>query len=724
MGQTITDESVTLQITKVTEGSRAYKLNLLPFIHTITLVNDKPVGSSEDVKKEFTKWKQHQIRLQVLDLCTKKIMGLCLEKCVEGESLGINVKVHKGEPYCPTLCVIEVDEDSPAHRASLQAFEDYVIGIEGVYIPNEDAFGYKLYEFKGKECVLFVFNKETNTIRKVAVVLNDDPENLMGVTFGTGLLYKIFESDEPIKFVFDDGEYRRILEKKKEENKNERKIQDEKSVADRRKDDSAKREEDTIKSTLNEMERVGDQNIGSDVGGVAMGEKKDCVLEKIESMKVADGVEQSENNGKMNEQKMEEQQRVDRVEQANMEKVEALRKLEQVRKAKEEREKESKRREEQKREEELNERKKKEEEYRKLEELRINEELERVKKEEIRRKEEDEQRRREEEQRRREEEQRREGEEQRRKEELEKVKREKTEELRKLDEQKRMEDLKRAERIKAEEVKRLGEQRRKEELEKEKKTKTEELRKLKKQKKREELKKAERINAEEERRLEEQKREDDLEREKNAKAEELRKLEERERIENVRQKKGQKQDENDMKKRSVENGHENGKSTKKKNNDEGKEELQVEDVVDGGASDKSNLKNDEMLEEPQELEPKRPHDIRDAFNPDSDFDDIDLEETQEYTIIKSNSSPHVSTHDDSVKERSISDPNNFDNVSDTVYDDGESLVYKDGSGFDLELKERLGDKGIEESNSNDVKSKKNCEENELDDLPKEFFVKK
>ncbi|ELA48335.1 hypothetical protein VCUG_00171 [Vavraia culicis subsp. floridensis] len=717
MGQTITDESVTLQITKVTEGSRAHKLNLLPFIHTITLVNDKPVGSSEDVKKEFTKWKQHQIRLQVLDLCTKKIMDLCLEKCVEGESLGINVKVHKGEPYCPTLCVIEVDEDSPAHRASLQAFEDYVIGIEGVYIPNEDAFGYKLYEFKGKECVLFVFNKETNTIRKVAVFLNNDPENLMGATFGTGLLYKIFESDEPIKFVFDDGEYRKILEKKKEENKKERKIQDEKSVADRKKDDSGKQEEDTIKSTLNEIEKVSGQNTGNDVGGVALGEKKDCVLEKIENMKVADGVEQSKDH-----EKMEKEQRVDGVEQANMEKSEALRKLEQVRKAKEEREKEIKRREEQKREEELNE-KKKEEKYRKLEEIRKKEEEQR-KKEEIRRREEELNEKKKEEEQRKKEEIRRREEEQRRKEELEKVKREKTEELRKLDEQKRMEGLRRAERIRAEEVKRLGEQQRKEELEKEKKTKTEELRKLKKQKKREEMKKAERINAEEQKRLEEQKREDDLEREKNAKAEELQKLEEREEIEDVRQKKGRKQDENDMKKQSIENEPENGKSTKKENNDEGKKELQVEDVVDGGASDGSNLKNDEILEEPQELKPKRPHDIRDAFNPDSDFDDIDLEETQEYTIIKSNSSPHVSTHDDSVKERSISDPNNFDNVSDTVYDDGESLVYKDGSGFDLELKERLGDKGIEESNSNDVKLKKNCDENELDDLPNEFFVKK
>ncbi|ELQ75673.1 Golgi reassembly stacking protein GRASP65 [Trachipleistophora hominis] len=668
MGQTITDESVTLQITKITQNSRAHRLNLLPFIHTITLVNEKTVGSSEDVKKEFIKWKQHNIKLQVLDLCTQKIKDLELEKCVEGESLGINVKVHKGEPYCPTLCLVEIDEDSPAYRAGLRVFEDYVIGIEGVYIPNEDAFRRRLYGFIGRECVLFVFNRETNTIRRVTVVLNDDPENLMGAELGTGLLYKIFdESDEAIRLVFDDEEYCRILEKKKreeEETSKEKNIKTRnESVVDEKRGDYNEKEGESV-AVISEKE-VNEEKTDERVNDVTAEKKKEEVFEKIEKIKINDE-EIEKANGVKIEEKNDEQKR---IEEENERKANALRKLEEVRKAKEIKKNEEmamKQREEEKRREEErlekeNERRREEKEERQREEERKRKEEQRRREEERKRKEEE---KRKEEQKLQEERKTKEEDEKRR---LEEQKKAKADEIKKLEEQKRIEELKRAERIKAEEGKRLEEQQRKEKLEQEKKIKTDELRKLKKKKKREELKNAERINAEEMRRLDDLKTKDELEKQTKTKTEELRKLGEQENLEKIK---------------------------------DGEVERRAEDAVGGGANDGSDSIKEEMVE------PKKCDDIKGAFDPESDFEEIDLEETQEYTIIKSSSSPHIVNHDGSIKERSISDPNNFDNVSDTVYDDGESLVYKDGSGFDLELKERLGDKGIEESNGSDAKLRK------------------
>ncbi|KRH93816.1 Golgi reassembly stacking [Pseudoloma neurophilia] len=205
MGATSPSEFTTsLQITKVSSNSRAAKVNIIPFIDTIITINGSSIKDAEQVKTEFYKWKQSAIKLEILNLFTMKTRVLELEKCLEGEVLGISVKLNQYQPFCMNSCITEIEQDSP-FKDRLIPNEDYIIGIEGIFIPEEGIFFHKLYENRGKNVVFYVFNKPTHTVRTVDVCIKDDPESLLGCEFGSGLLFEVADSD--IRVVFNQKDF-------------------------------------------------------------------------------------------------------------------------------------------------------------------------------------------------------------------------------------------------------------------------------------------------------------------------------------------------------------------------------------------------------------------------------------------------------------------------------------------------------------------------------------
>lgn len=595
MGQTLTNEPVFLQITKVTEGSRAHSLGLLPFIHAITLVNGQPVGSQEDVKKEFMKWKDQSIRMQVLNLCTHVTDEMVLEKCESGECLGINVKVHRGAPFCLAQCVVGVDDDSPAMRAGLVVMDDYVVGMEGVYVPDEETFLRRLYECRGDECVLVVFNRRTATVRRVSVLLNDDVDNLLGATLAAGLLYEMMEKDVSVRLVFGQDEWMRICG------------------------------EEGMVRKMEEMS-VGEngQTVTDDKRESGQGDKQVTVKDELKSKQVVEKDEQGDKQVVVKDEQKNKQAIVGDKQKSKQTDVDKEQKSKQADVGDKQRKGQTT----------------------------VNDEQENK---------------------------------QSSKQTIAEDKQESGDTV----QEKEMERQRMAEQKKAEKQRRTEEQRRNEERKKREK---------------------------ERRRMEEMERQRMIEEEEQRKRDEFEQAQQNIEIqlaeknirlvkENITGESTVKTTKPDEKKiNQVRESITDESTIRTIKIDEKKTDRIKESIID---------KNTAKTTKPDE---KRMDRIRNAFCDDSDFDNINLEEVQEYSVVRSHSLTNMPNFDDALQERSLSDPNNVHDLSDTVYDDGESMVYKDGSGFDLQLKEKIGDKHEQKRDDGP--------EPRLEDLPDGFFVKK
>lgn len=229
MGNSPADISSTLQITKVSAGSVAANLNIVPFIDTIITINNSFIKEPEQVKQEFSKWKEKAIKLTLLNLFTMKNREIILPKCQKNEILGISVKLNEFEPFCLNCCITKVDQDSALRN--VHPDEDHIIGIEGIFIPDEALFFHKLYEHRGRTLILYVYNRPTHTVRPVSVHLNTDPESPLGCEFAMGLLFTV--SEENIKMVFEQTLFSKERKKRLEEMESEkisREMENEKKV--------------------------------------------------------------------------------------------------------------------------------------------------------------------------------------------------------------------------------------------------------------------------------------------------------------------------------------------------------------------------------------------------------------------------------------------------------------------------------------------------------------
>ncbi|KAM0673393.1 hypothetical protein GVAV_003082 [Gurleya vavrai] len=184
-----------LQILKIKENSIAHQNNFLPFIHLITTINDYPATFSL-LKQMHLQRQTTDLIFNIVDIRNNNSHKVTIPKGTE--SLGMSVTLQENA-FSLCYCVLSIQEDSPAFRAGLIENQDYIIGIEGFSVKDEDEFFNYLYKNIDKVVNLIVCNAGMLNLRKVELV--PEKEALLGCEIGSGMLYEIPMGD--IKFDFN-----------------------------------------------------------------------------------------------------------------------------------------------------------------------------------------------------------------------------------------------------------------------------------------------------------------------------------------------------------------------------------------------------------------------------------------------------------------------------------------------------------------------------------------
>ncbi|KAF7682520.1 Golgi reassembly-stacking protein 1 [Astathelohania contejeani] len=181
----------TLQILKVKEGTPSHDANLLPFMHFITHVNDMPISTPSDIKRLGELWRSGSLKLGVFDARTRTMKEYDIPSFEGGtsQSLGISVKLYTGDPFVLALRILEICPDSPAMLAGLIERQDWIIGIEGADIHDENELSEYLYRRRGEEVTMLIYNSGMGSIRPVKII--PGMEMMLGCDIGTGIINQI-----------------------------------------------------------------------------------------------------------------------------------------------------------------------------------------------------------------------------------------------------------------------------------------------------------------------------------------------------------------------------------------------------------------------------------------------------------------------------------------------------------------------------------------------------
>ena len=95
----------------------------------------------------------------------------CQRERLAHSGMHIHHKSKKFENVFSTISLQDVQPNSPAHLACLQAHSDYIIGADSVLHESEDLF--TLVEaHEGRQLKLYVYNTESDSCREVTITPN------------------------------------------------------------------------------------------------------------------------------------------------------------------------------------------------------------------------------------------------------------------------------------------------------------------------------------------------------------------------------------------------------------------------------------------------------------------------------------------------------------------------------------------------------------------------
>lgn len=191
MGNAESKISSSLHIVRVTAGSIACTKSILPIFQYVVSIDDVPIRSEMDITRLVEAWSSTDITLGIYDSRTKEVERVCIDKRKGEESLGFGVRLHTGEMQPVTFKVLDLEYNSAALRAGLIKDQDYIIGhLDGAF-DSEDDLERLLFKHVEKELVLLVYNIGMSSIRKVAVSISRDQEELLGCELGTGIINEV-----------------------------------------------------------------------------------------------------------------------------------------------------------------------------------------------------------------------------------------------------------------------------------------------------------------------------------------------------------------------------------------------------------------------------------------------------------------------------------------------------------------------------------------------------
>ncbi|XP_029385960.1 Golgi reassembly-stacking protein 2 isoform X2 [Echeneis naucrates] len=184
-------------VLRVQENSPGHRAGLEPFFDFIISVCDTRLNRDNDTLKELLKMNVE--RPTKMLLYSSKTMSL-RETTVTPSNmwgghglLGVSIRFCSFEGTNENVWhVLEVEPNSPAAWAGLQAHADYIIGADTVINESEDLFSL-IETHEGKELRLYVYNTDTDNCREVVITPNCDwgGEGSLGCGIGYGYLHRI-----------------------------------------------------------------------------------------------------------------------------------------------------------------------------------------------------------------------------------------------------------------------------------------------------------------------------------------------------------------------------------------------------------------------------------------------------------------------------------------------------------------------------------------------------
>lgn len=181
----------------VQEHSPAEKAGLNPFFDFIISLDNHRLNQENDLLKELLKVNAE--KAVKMDVYSTRTMMLREVEVVPSNTWGGQGLLGASVRFCSyqganenVWHVLDVDVNSPAALAGLQAHSDFIVGADQVLQDSEDFFS--LVEVhEGKPLKLLVYNTETDNCREVVVTPNAawGGEGSLGCGIGYGYLHRI-----------------------------------------------------------------------------------------------------------------------------------------------------------------------------------------------------------------------------------------------------------------------------------------------------------------------------------------------------------------------------------------------------------------------------------------------------------------------------------------------------------------------------------------------------
>ncbi|KAK6311185.1 hypothetical protein J4Q44_G00192400 [Coregonus suidteri] len=181
----------------VQENSPAEKAGLEPFFDFILSLGDHRLNQENDTLKDLLK--ANVEKAVMMEVYSTKTMKLREVEVVPSNMWGGQGLLGASVRFCSyqganenVWHVLDVDVNSPAALASLQAHSDFIVGADQVLQDSEDFFSL-IEAHEGKPLKLLIYNTETDACREVVVTPNGawGGEGSLGCGIGYGYLHRI-----------------------------------------------------------------------------------------------------------------------------------------------------------------------------------------------------------------------------------------------------------------------------------------------------------------------------------------------------------------------------------------------------------------------------------------------------------------------------------------------------------------------------------------------------
>ncbi|KAL4623472.1 Golgi reassembly-stacking protein 1 isoform X2 [Arapaima gigas] len=181
----------------IQENSPAERAGLEPFFDFIISIGNARLNQENDMLKDLLKANiEKPVKMEAYSMKTMRVREL---EVVPSNMWGGQGLLGASVRFCSfqganenVWHVLDVDPNSPAALAGLQAHTDYIVGANQVLQESEDFFSL-IESHEGKPLKLLVYNTETDCCRDVVVTPNGawGGEGSLGCGIGYGYLHRI-----------------------------------------------------------------------------------------------------------------------------------------------------------------------------------------------------------------------------------------------------------------------------------------------------------------------------------------------------------------------------------------------------------------------------------------------------------------------------------------------------------------------------------------------------